>query len=60
MTKTIGYKLVVRFSRVSRDDEVEIDKLKSNIIGIGNLIVGGNFLKNSLSGRVVKITEKKK
>jgi archaeosine synthase len=36
---------------------VILDKTKRNIIGSGELIVGSNFLKNSKSGRVVKINE---
>ncbi|MFW9872682.1 MAG: DUF5591 domain-containing protein, partial [Candidatus Thorarchaeota archaeon] len=35
-----------------------IDKEKSNIIGVGKLIVGSNFIKNSKSGRIVEIYEK--
>ncbi|MCK4383741.1 MAG: hypothetical protein KAW66_10640, partial [Candidatus Lokiarchaeota archaeon] len=36
-----------------------IDKEKKEIIGTGMLIVGSNFIKNSKTGRVVKINEKK-
>jgi len=36
-----------------------IDKEKKEIIGTGNLIVGSNFIRNSKTGRVVKISEKK-
>ena len=35
-----------------------INKEKSNIIGVGKLIVGTNFIKNSKTGRIVKIYEK--
>jgi len=36
---------------------VILDKNKRKIIGCGELIVGSNFLKNSKSGRIVKIYE---
>jgi archaeosine synthase len=36
-----------------------LDKGKKNIIGSGELIAGSNFLKNSKSGRIAKINEKK-
>ncbi|KKN20226.1 hypothetical protein LCGC14_0937780 [marine sediment metagenome] len=45
---------------IPNNQVIIFDKTKNNIIGIGNLIVGVNFLKNSLTGRVVKITEKNK
>jgi len=35
-----------------------IDKEQSNIIGVGKLIVGTNFIKNSKTGRIVEIYEK--
>jgi archaeosine synthase len=37
-----------------------LNKEKTNIIGIGKLIVGSNFLKNSTTGKIVEINEKKK
>ncbi|MFX1279769.1 MAG: DUF5591 domain-containing protein [Promethearchaeota archaeon] len=37
-----------------------IDKDRINIIGVGKLIVGTNFIKNSKTGRIVEIYEKKK
>ncbi|MFX1426206.1 MAG: DUF5591 domain-containing protein [Promethearchaeota archaeon] len=37
-----------------------IDKARNNIIGVGKLIVGANFIKNSKTGRIVEIYEKKK
>ena len=36
-----------------------LDKKKKNVLGSGELIVGSKFLKNSKSGRIVKINEKK-
>ena len=35
-----------------------IDKLRNNIIGVGRLVVGANYLKNSKTGKVVEIYEK--
>ena len=35
-----------------------IDKLRNNIIGVGKLVVGANYLKNSKTGKVVEIYEK--
>jgi len=35
-----------------------LDNKKKNIIGIGELLVGSNFIKNSKAGRIVKIYEK--
>ncbi|MFX0163725.1 MAG: DUF5591 domain-containing protein [Candidatus Hodarchaeota archaeon] len=35
-----------------------IDKEKSNIIAVGRLIVGTNYIKNSKTGRIVEIYEK--
>ena len=35
-----------------------IDKLRNNIIGVGRLVVGVNYLKNSKTGKVVEIYEK--
>ena len=37
-----------------------IDKGRNNIIGVGKLIVGTNFIKNSKTGRIVEIYEKRK
>jgi archaeosine synthase len=36
-----------------------INKEKTNIIGVGKLIVGTNFMRNSKTGRIVEIYEKK-
>ena len=36
-----------------------VNKEKNDVIGTGNLIVGSNFIKNSKTGRIVKINEKK-
>ncbi|MHA2182617.1 MAG: DUF5591 domain-containing protein, partial [Promethearchaeota archaeon] len=36
-----------------------IDKFRNNIIGVGKLFVGANHLKNSKSGKVVEIYEKR-
>ncbi|MFX0041687.1 MAG: DUF5591 domain-containing protein [Candidatus Hodarchaeota archaeon] len=35
-----------------------LDKMRNKIIGIGELLVGSNFIKNSKEGRIVKIYEK--
>ncbi|MFW9940695.1 MAG: DUF5591 domain-containing protein [Candidatus Thorarchaeota archaeon] len=37
---------------------IVINKDKTNIIGVGKLIVGKNFIKNSKTGRIVEIYEK--
>jgi predicted ribosome-associated RNA-binding protein Tma20 len=37
-----------------------LNKKRKNIIGIGELLVGSNFIKNSKAGRIVKIYEKTK
>ncbi len=44
---------------IPHNQVVILDKGKKKIIGSGELIVGSNFLKNSKSGRIVKINEKK-
>ena len=36
-----------------------VNKEKNDVIGTGNLIVGSNFIKNSKTGRIVKINDKK-
>ncbi|MFX1302335.1 MAG: DUF5591 domain-containing protein [Promethearchaeota archaeon] len=43
---------------IPRNQVIIIDKGKRKIIGSGDLIVGSNFLRNSKSGRIVKINEK--
>jgi archaeosine synthase len=40
------------------DGVVVIDKEKKRIIGVGRMIVGSNFIKNSKTGKVVEIYEK--
>ncbi|MHA1985944.1 MAG: DUF5591 domain-containing protein [Promethearchaeota archaeon] len=44
---------------ISNNFVIIIDKEKKEIIGTGMLIVGSNFIRNSKTGRVVKISEKK-
>jgi len=39
---------------------VIFNKAKDEIIGTGKLLVGHNFIKNSRTGRIAKIIEKKK
>ncbi|MFX0141472.1 MAG: hypothetical protein ACFFDN_47985, partial [Candidatus Hodarchaeota archaeon] len=43
---------------IPNNQVVILDKGKEKIIGSGELIVGSNFLKNSKSGRIVRINEK--
>jgi len=43
---------------IPHNQVIILDKGKKKIIGSGELIVGSNFLKNSKSGRIVKINEK--
>jgi archaeosine synthase len=40
------------------NDVLVISNDKSSVIGVGTLIVGSNFLKNSKTGRIVEIYEK--
>ena len=42
---------------IPNNQVVILDKGKKKILGSGELIVGSNFLKNSKSGRIVKINE---
>ncbi|MFX1379065.1 MAG: DUF5591 domain-containing protein [Promethearchaeota archaeon] len=42
---------------IPNNQVVILDKTKKRILGSGELIVGSNFLKNSKSGRIVKINE---
>ena len=44
---------------ISNNYVIIINKEKTEIIGTGMLIVGSNFIRNSKTGRVVKIIEKK-
>ncbi len=37
-----------------------LDKEKQNVIGVGEMFVGSNFIKNSKTGRIVKVYEKLK
>lgn len=43
---------------IPNNQVIILDKKKKNTIGIGKLIVGLNFIKNSKSGRIVNIYEK--
>ncbi|MHA1886130.1 MAG: DUF5591 domain-containing protein, partial [Promethearchaeota archaeon] len=43
---------------IPRDGVVVIDKEKKKIIGVGRMIVGSNFIKNSMTGKIVEIYEK--
>lgn len=45
---------------IPNNSVVIFNKAKNEIIGIGTLLVGHNFLKNTLTGRIVDIIEKKK
>ena len=38
---------------------IVLDKNKNNIIALGELLVGSNFIKNSKIGRVAKIYEQR-
>ncbi|MFX1488037.1 MAG: DUF5591 domain-containing protein [Promethearchaeota archaeon] len=42
------------------NDVLIINKEKSDVIGVGTMIVGSNFLKNSKTGRIVEINEKRR
>ncbi|MFX0104255.1 MAG: DUF5591 domain-containing protein [Candidatus Hodarchaeota archaeon] len=44
---------------IPNNQVIILDKEKRKIIGSGELIVGSNFIRNSKSGRIVKINEKK-
>ena len=44
---------------IPNNQVIILDKEKEKIIGSGELLVGSNFLRNSKSGRIVKINEKK-
>ncbi len=44
---------------ISNNYAIIIDKEKKEIIGTGKLIVGSNFIKNSKTGRIAEINEKK-
>ncbi|MHA1932965.1 MAG: DUF5591 domain-containing protein [Promethearchaeota archaeon] len=44
---------------ISNNYAIIIDKEKTEIIGTGLLTVGSNFIRNSKTGRVVEISEKK-
>ncbi|MHA1526945.1 MAG: DUF5591 domain-containing protein, partial [Promethearchaeota archaeon] len=43
-----------------RDNVIILDQHKKNVIGVGNMIVGSNFIRNSMTGRVAKIYERDK
>jgi len=42
---------------IPNNQVIILDKTKNKILGSGMLIVGSNFIKNSKSGRIVKINE---
>ena len=43
-----------------RDNIIILDQHKKNVIGVGNMIVSSNFIKNSMTGRIAKIYERDK
>jgi len=45
-------------SLVPKDIVVIFDKNKEKIIGLGSLIVGSNYIKNSITGKIVNVYEK--
>jgi len=51
---------VINFSPniVPKDIVVIFDKTKERIIGLGSLIVGSNYIKNSITGKIVNVYEK--
>ena len=51
---------IVNFSPnlVPKDITVIFDKNKEKIIGLGSLIVGSNYIKNSKTGKIVNVYEK--
>lgn len=42
------------------DNVIILDQHKKNVIGVGNMIVGSNFIRNSMTGRIAKIYERVK
>ena len=40
------------------ENVILLDREKKNVIGVGNMIVGSNYLKNSKSGRIARIYER--
>ncbi|MFX1571918.1 MAG: DUF5591 domain-containing protein [Promethearchaeota archaeon] len=58
---TLFRKGIIAFSRnlIPNNFTYVLNKDKNDIIGTGNLLVGSNFIKNSKTGRVVKINDKK-
>ncbi len=45
-------------SLVPKDIVVIFDENKEKIIGLGSLIVGSNYIKNSKTGKIVNVYEK--
>ena len=43
---------------VPKDTVVIFDENKEKIIGLGSLIVGSNYIKNSKTGKIVNVYEK--
>jgi archaeosine synthase len=43
-----------------RDNVIILDQHKKNVIGVGNMIVSSNYIRNSMTGRVAKIYERDK
>ena len=51
---------IVSFSPnlVPKDIALIFDKTKKRIIGLGSIIVGSNYIKNSKTGKIVNVYEK--
>ena len=45
---------------IPNNQVIIFNKSKNDIIGTGKLLVGRNFLKNTSTGRIAEIIEKKK
>lgn len=43
---------------IPNENVILLDREKKEIIGVGNMIVGSNFIKNSKTGRIAKIYER--
>ncbi len=48
-----------RFVLKKVQNVIILNKTKTEVIATGNLIVGSSYIKNSKSGRIVKINDKK-
>ncbi|MHA1459657.1 MAG: PUA domain-containing protein, partial [Promethearchaeota archaeon] len=57
---TLFHPGIVSFSPslVPKDIVMIFDKNKERIIGLGSLIVGSNYIKNSKTGKIVNVYEK--